>query len=546
MNVDLEARLRRLMFFRVVIVTTLLFVATSVEAVSETLLPVNPVYFVIVATYGLTVVYAVALRVFGPRRLQAYAQVVGDLLIITALVSITPRERLGFVPLYPLAVLSATLLVSRRGALFFAALATALYGALLAAVKLEAVALPGLADVPSVPSRQLVYSVFLVGVACSTVALLGTYLAESLQHAGRQLREAAVEVADLRELNQVIVSSIQSGLMTTDAEGRVLYANTFGEAILGRTGPELRGRGLREVLGSPLLGPVELRARAASRALARLELSYQHPDGRRLDLGISVTPLAAGEGERAGYLVVFQDLTEIRRLEEEVRTKEKLAAVGEMAAHLAHEIRNPLGSIRGSAQVLMAEPALGDEQGRLLAIISRESKRLSDTLNRFLYQARGPARPRGPVDLGPVIESAITLLRRGGELGPEHVLTFEADDGPLVCLADPDQIAQVFWNLVRNALEAMPRGGRLDVSLRRQRADLVLSVRDEGRGIEGHEQRRIFEPFRSSTPMGTGLGLAIVFRIVREHGGDISVRSAPDEGTQIDVRLPLVAVAQPA
>jgi two-component system sensor histidine kinase PilS (NtrC family) len=161
MNVDLEARLRRLMFFRVVIVTTLLFVATSVEAVSETLLPVNPVYFVIVATYGLTVVYAVALRVFGPRRLQAYAQVVGDLLIITALVSITPRERLGFVPLYPLAVLSATLLVSRRGALFFAALATALYGTLLAAVKLEAVGLPGLADVPSdgrsardVPGRE--------------------------------------------------------------------------------------------------------------------------------------------------------------------------------------------------------------------------------------------------------------------------------------------------------------------------------------------------------------------------------------------------------
>jgi two-component system sensor histidine kinase PilS (NtrC family) len=529
-----------------VIVTTLLFVATSVEAVSETLLPVNPIYFVIVATYGLTVVYAVTLRLFGPRRSQAYAQVVGDLLIITALVSITPRERLGFVPLYPLAVLSATLLVSRRGALFFAVLATALYGTLLSSARLGVIAPRGMAEVPDVPLRPLVYGVFLVGVACSTVALLGTYLAESLQHAGRQLREAAVEVADLRELNQVIVSSIQSGLMTTDAEGRLLYANAFALGILGRTGPDLRGRALRDVLGSPLLGVAELRARAASRALARLEISYEHPDGRRLDLGVSVTPLAAGERLKAGYLVVFQDLTDIRRLEDEVRTKEKLAAVGEMAAHLAHEIRNPLGSIRGSAQVLMAEPAMGEEQGRLLAIISRESKRLSDTLNRFLYQARGPARPRGPVDLGPVIESAVTLLRRGGELGPEHLLAFEADDGPLVCLADPDQIAQVFWNLVRNALEAMPGGGRLEVGLRRQGQDLVLSVRDEGRGIAGAEQRRIFEPFRSSTPMGTGLGLAIVFRIVREHGGDISVRSAPEEGTQVDVRLPLVAVAQPA
>jgi two-component system sensor histidine kinase PilS (NtrC family) len=194
----------------------------------------------------------------------------------------------------------------------------------------------------------------------------------------------------------------------------------------------------------------------------------------------------------------------------------------------------------------MAGPALGGEDGRLLSIISRESKRLSDTLNRFLYQARAPARPRSPVDLVPVVEGAVVLLRSGGELGPDHRLSFEADEGPLVCLADADQIAQVFWNLVRNALEAMPGGGRLDVTLRRREGDLVLAVRDEGRGMVRDEQRRLFEPFRSATPMGTGLGLAIVFRIVREHGGDISVRSAPDAGTQIEVRLPLVAVALPA
>ena len=546
MNVDLELRLKRLMLLRVVIVTTLLSIATLVEVVSETLLAVNPIYFVIVATYALTVAYGLALRFVSPRRPQAYAQLVGDLLIITALVHVAPRERFGFVLLYPLVVLSATLLLSRRGALFVAGLASSLYGGLLAAVHRGLLPPQGLSDIPAVPTRALLYSVFLVGVACTSAALLGSYLAESLQHAGHQLREAAVEMADLRELNQVIVNSIQSGLMTTDPEGRVLYVNAFGAGILGRAEPGLRGSRLREVFGTPLLGPAELRARAASRALARLELSYAQPTGQRLELGVSVTRLATGESARGGYLVTFQDLTDIRRLEEEVRTKEKLAAVGEMAAQLAHEIRNPLGSIRGSAQVLMGEPAFGEEQGRLLAIISRESKRLSDTLNRFLYQARAPARPRGPVDLVPVVESAVTLLRSGGELGPDHPLSFEADEGPLVCLADPDQITQVFWNLVRNALEAMPGGGRLDVTLRRREGDLVLSVRDEGRGILRDEQHRIFEPFRSATPMGTGLGLAIVFRIVREHGGDIGVRSAPDAGTQIDVRLPLVAVALPA
>ncbi len=538
MNVDLEARLRRLMLFRVVMVTTLLFIATYVEAVSETLLRVNPLYFVIGATYTLTVVHAVALRFVPSRRALAMTQLGGDLLIITALVHL--YGGVGFLLLYPLSVLSATMLVPRRGAVILAGVATALYGAVLVAARAGLVPSQGLADVLALPPRFLLYSVFVLGVACLTVAVLGSYLAESVQRAGRQLREAASEVADLKELNQVIVNSIQSGLMTTDAEGRILYVNRFGESILGRPSSGLRGSAVRGVLGSPLLGPAEIGPRAASRALSRLEMSYPHPDGRRLDLGVSVTPLAAQEDSPGGYLVVFQDLTEIRRLEQEVRTKEKLAAVGEMAAQLAHEIRNPLGSIRGSAQVLMSEPELGEEQGRLLSIISRESKRLSDTLNRFLYQARSPARPRDPVDLRPVVEEAVTLLRNGAEVGPNHEVRFEADDGPHVCLADPDQIAQVFWNLARNGLEAMPDGGRLDVSLRRVAADVVLTVSDQGRGMAGDEQRRLFEPLPGSTRLGSGLGLAIVFQIVRQHGGDITVRSAADQGTRFDVRLPLV------
>jgi two-component system sensor histidine kinase PilS (NtrC family) len=540
MNVDLEAALKRLMVFRVVMVTTLLFITSYIEVVSETLFRVNPLYFVIGVTYALTVVHALALRLSSSRRTLAYAQVVGDLLIITALVQVTGGVRTGFLLLYPLSVLSATMFADRRSALTLAGLATALYGAVLLAARGGLVPSQGLADVIALPPRPLVYSVFVLGAACATVALLGSYLAEGLRHAGRQLEEAAVEVADLRELNEVIVNSIQSGLMTTDAEGRILYVNRFGEAILGRSPAALRGSAVRSVFQSPLLGPPELGARAARRALARLEVTYHHPDGRTLELGVSVTPLATQEGSPSGYLVVFQDLTEIRRLEEEVHTKEKLAAVGEMAAQLAHEIRNPLGSIRGSAQVLMAEPDLGEEQGRLLSIISRESKRLSDALNRFLYQARSPTRPRDPVDLRPVVEEAVTLLRNAAEVGPNHEVRFEADEGPHVCLADPDEVAQVFWNLARNGLEAMPDGGHLDVALRRAGGDVVLSVRDQGHGMGRDEQRRLFEPRPGAGWPGRGLGLAIVFQIVRQHGGDITVRSAAGEGTQFEVRLPLV------
>jgi two-component system sensor histidine kinase PilS (NtrC family) len=546
MNTDLEARLKRLMGFRVVMVTTLLFIATYVESVSETLYAVNPLYFVIGATYALTVVHVMALRFVRSRRVLAHAQLLGDLLMVTALVYVTGGVRTGFLLLYPLTVLSATMLVARRGALLLGGLATALYGGLLVLVRAGLVPPVGLADLSVLPARAFVYSVFVLGVACATVALLGSYLAESVQHAGVRLREVTLEVADLRGLNQVIVDSIQSGLITTDADGHILYVNRFGEAILGRSSEELRGSLLAEIFGSPLLRAAELQTRAATRALTRLELSYHHPAGRGLELGVSVTPLATHEPLRRGCLVVFQDLTEIRRLEEQVRTKEKLAAVGEMAAQLAHEIRNPLGSIRGSAQVLTAEPALGEEQGRLLDIISRESKRLSDTLNRFLYQARTPARPRHAVDILPVIEAAVTLLRNGNEVGPDHVIQFEADEGPHICNADPDQIAQVFWNLVRNGLEAMPGGGRLQIGLHRSGSDLVLSVRDDGRGLPRDEQRRLFGPLADSGRAGSGLGLAIVFQIVRQHGGDITVLSAAGQGTQFDVRLPLVSVPVPA
>ena len=396
------------------------------------------------------------------------------------------------------------------------------------------------------PILHLAYSVFVAGVACVTVALIGSYLSESLHSAGERLEEAVEQVADLRELNEIIVNSIQSGLASADVTGRILHLNGFGEGILGLRSAEARGRTLKQVFGSDLLEPSTLRVRAANRGLARLEVVYRHPSGERVDVGVSVSKLETTDPAGAGYLLVFQNLTDVKRLEEEVRVKEKLAAVGEMAAQLAHEIRNPLGSISGSAQVLMGEPNMSAEQNQLLAIIIRESRRLSDALNQFLFQAR-PASPRpGPVDLGPVIAEAVTLLRNAPEVSPVHRVEFDTDDGPHVCMADRDQMLQVFWNLVRNGLEAMPEGGLLRVRLWRRDADLVLCVEDEGRGIASEDQLRIFEPFRSGSRMGTGLGLAIVYRIVQENQGDIRVRSIRGSGTAVEVHLPLVAVPVPA
>lgn len=535
MRASLEQRLKTLMAFRLVMVTTLLLVAVYTEAVSETLLPFNPFYALIGATYALTVAHALLLRF--ARRLEplVYAQVVGDLVITTWLVYLTGGSRAGFTLLYPIAVLSgSTLLARRSGGLTLAGLATVFYAGLLWLVRISAVSPQGLIDIPDLSLRALLYSIFVTGVACTTVAFIGSYLATSLRSASEQLEEATGQVADLQQLTQAIVSSIHSGLITTDRAGRILFVNEYGATILGRTAADLLGRLVRDLFGSQLrASPLR-----THEDLARIDVAYQRPDGVSLELGVSVSQLATTDG---GHLLVFQDLTEIKSLEREIRAKEKLAAVGEMAAQLAHEIRNPLGSISGSAQVLLAESTISSEQAKLLEIIRRESKRLSDSLNSFLSQTRLAPAPSVPVDLRDVVSEAVTLLRNGPEVGPQHTIDFEADDGPHVCLADRDQISQVFWNLSRNALEAMPQGGSLTIRLRRREDEVVLSVKDEGRGLDRDAQRRIFEPFRSGSLSGTGLGLAIVYRIVREHRGDISVKSAPWRGTEFEVHLPLVA-----
>ncbi len=542
MGVAIEQKLKLLMLLRVVMVTTLLLIAVYVETTSETLLKVNPLYFLIVATYAFTILHAFALRLTSRRTALVYTQVLGDLLIITGLVHLTGGTRAGFILLYPISVLSGSVLLFRRHGLVFAGLAMVCYGGLVFAVREGLVPPQGLYDVLFMPAKHAIYSIFVTGVACATVATIGSYFAEGLRSAGERLTEAAEQMADLQELNKVIVDSIYSGLATVNADGRLLYLNDIGKRILGVDPGQIEGRSLAELFTAPELDAASLIDRAANRSLSRLEIAYAAPDGRHVELGVSVTPLATAAPQNGGFLLVFQDLTEVKRLEREVRMKEKLAAVGEMAAYLAHEIRNPLGAISGSAQMLMAEPDVPKDHARLLDIITRESKRLSGTLNQFLFQARPSDRPKQAVDLARIVSEAVTLLRNSPEVSEHHRIDFDADPGPLHCLGDADRIAQVFWNLARNGLEAMPQGGALRVRLRRSGDVAVLAVRDEGRGMDAETQQALFEPFRSGTPRGTGIGLAIVYRIVEEHSGDITFRVVSPQGTEAMVRLPLVGV----
>jgi two-component system sensor histidine kinase PilS (NtrC family) len=261
-----------------------------------------------------------------------------------------------------------------------------------------------------------------------------------------------------------------------------------------------------------------------------------------LEIGLTVTTLSLPDG-RSGYLFTFQDVTEVRRLERGARMQQRLAAVGEMAAGIAHEIRNPLASMSGSIQVLRQELPLTEEQAQLMDIVLRESERLNDTIKSFLAYARPQRVTLTRLDIRRVVQDTATLLRNSADVREEHVVAVDLPPEPVWFDADENQVRQILWNLATNGLRAMPAGGRLLMSAKVQQdsgvEELTITIGDEGHGIPPSELDQLFQPFRSSFEKGTGLGLAIVHRIVTDYNGSIQVSSTVGNGTTVRVRLPM-------
>ena len=270
----------------------------------------------------------------------------------------------------------------------------------------------------------------------------------------------------------------------------------------------------------------------------RPEVTYQRGDSER-HIGYSVTLLADAEGIRTGFILIFQDLSEWRKLQDELQLRERLAAVGELASGIAHEVGNPLAAISGSVQMLTT--ALEDDSAhrRLLDIILKESQRLDRTIKSFLQFARPKERSSVRFDIARLLNENVQLLINSPEVSEKHLLELVVDPPSVTLIADPDQISQIFWNLARNSLRAMPAGGTLKVEGHVEDDDYCIRFTDDGRGMDLEERGKMFHPFRSFFDGGSGIGMAIVYRIVEEHGGRLSVDSQPGKGTVITVALPL-------
>jgi two-component system sensor histidine kinase PilS (NtrC family) len=536
-----KKRLTYLMLFRIGVVTLLLgatFLSELAAVSTEPVAPrTNALLGLIAVTYLFTIVFAVLLqraRSDGAVLQMAAVQSGVDLLLTTALVHLTGGVDSGFAFMYLLVIVSASFVLGRT-ALWTAAGAVVLYGAALALRRF----LPLLGQsTASPPLRDVLRAATVNSVAFVATGVLGARLAVELRSAGERIATQGARLRDLAALHKDVIRCLTSGLVTITREGTVITYNIAAAEILGIAAMDAVGQPIERVM--PAL-PGLLKSLPENAPLRRSEISQRCADGLVRTLGVSLSPLVDSEGHVLGRILSFQDLTELRRMEEVVSRSERLAAIGRLAAGVAHEIRNPLAAISGSVELLAQSPGTDADQKQLMDIVTREVTRLNSLISDLLDFAR----PRAPdpqlLDLSATVAEMLKVFEHDKRLDGSRVQL--KTNGAVTIEADPGQLRQVVWNLVRNACEADETNGPVDVEVGTVDADggrwARLAVRDRGPGISEEHRSRMFEPFFSTKQGGTGLGLATVHRIVEEHRGKVMATVPSDGGARFEVLLPL-------
>jgi two-component system, NtrC family, sensor histidine kinase PilS len=509
----------------------------------------NPsaVAMILVGTLLLVLAYEACLRLGYPApKALAYFELGADLILVSGLVYTFGGIHSPFSMFYPVVIFLASYLFGRQApATGFASAALVLYSILLTGLYVGWKWPPATSDVEPELTYRVTYNVVVALVGFYTVALLASTLAGRTRRAEEELEDKRVRLESLQVVYQDVIQSIVSGLITTSQDGVVSSANRAAQKMLGREDGGLVGRPITE---SGLFSEEDWHRCQAwcddlGRALEEVEIDR---DGHRFTIGFSLTPLQDARGISRGYIAIFQDLTEKRKLQEELRVKDRMAAVGMLAAGIAHEVGNPLAAISGSAQMLSRALDRDEPGRRLLEIILKESQRLDRTIKGFLRFARPRDSSLARFDVGELLREHFTLLSNSEEVRDPHRLVLDVETAPVIMVADADQVSQIFWNLSRNALRAMPDGGTLELSGYRHEPDSFrLRFTDTGQGMPEDQRAKLFEPFQGFFDRGTGIGMAIVYRIVQEHGGRLQVESVQGRGTTIIVDLPLTPV-QPA
>jgi len=542
-----------------IIILTLLLTITLLFQLSEKnyfFIPLtNNFYYFIGLFYLVTIAYALSLKkVKNPQRF-AFSQIVIDQLFITGLIYFTGGKGSFFPIAYIFSIIASSMIFYKRGALFSASLSSLLFGLLLL-LQLYRWINP-LGEPPIYDASQIFYSLIIYMAAFHIVAFLSSALSEELKKKRKELIQKQVDYNQLEAFNRNIIQSLDSGLLTIDLSGNINFLNRTAEKILNRNEEELKETPIYDLFPkiSSMIEQTRRNASVPSPDYQRYETLLSNHDGRKIYLGFSISPLTDPEGSLIGHTLIFQDITKFKEMEEGMKRVDKMAAVGVLAAGMAHEIRNPLASLSGSIQMLKSELTLNDYQQHLMEITLRESERLNALITDFLLFAHPPQIHKTLYPIGRIINETLDLFIHSPSF--HDGIRILRPNGPeeIQVSIDPDQMKQVFWNLIINSAQAISGGGEIRFQLGkgndwdgtsllvspplREKEWIKISIIDSGSGIVPEEKDKIFEPFFTTKENGTGLGLSIVHKIIENHNGLIKVESELSRGTIFTVFLPV-------
>ncbi len=537
---NLQDWLSWLIKLRIVVITTLLGVSLGVSAALGDSRPLAGLSWIIGSVYLASFLFYALLHYSRAWIAQAYLQIAWDLATVFFIIRVTGGTESSFSFLYLLSIIMASILIYRKGA-FLAAFFSALLLTLEYLLAWSSTRSPSShffldLDFIKLPLLMNVFAFF-------AVAYLSSYLSENLRRTGRELRSKEGELASLQALHQDIINSMRGGLCTTNREGIITLFNHSAVEISGISREDAIGMPIQTLFHFPEWIPLDFQIMP----MFRFEKSINGAGGKEIFLGFTVAPLTSENARHLGYVYTFQDLTEIKELEEKIRQKDRMATMGRMAAVIAHEVRNPLTAISSSFKLLTPQIAAEADHRQLLDNISLEIKRLYRIVTDFLTYCKPLHFSPQRVDLNQLIHDLLQILGNSPERLSSHRLEcHQTPDQTVNFVADPDLMRQLLWNLCTNSLKAMPAGGNLTLTLAEFPDQIEITVADTGIGMLEEKSDKIFEPFQSGFKEGTGLGLHMVSQIVEAHRGTMQIQSQIGKGTKFLLRFPKIPSGKPS